>query len=361
MRVTFFVLVLLFGNHLLAQIQVDDFIRANEKDHAIGINRAMVHIDSIGHGSLEFTGTKTYQIKSAIQLPRYQTKGRRIFILNGNGCKFLCHSDTVDVFKRLPKTQKEALNLMMATRFSFRDFTIRGGRKGINLGASYGSSILRCNFWGQKKAAIDIQFGLNTHIHHCNSTSAVEDNFILRTGADWGGSNRNSQSNHSVISMCRVYASKGAKTAFKVLGSNGVVLKDIISEGQHDIDYSVYYNSLGSPNVKLFQVSNFHLEHRPLKAGVFINGGGHAVLEGIYYQHAYKGYHFIEVGMRLSKVSIKNIPWFVTHSGIYYQNSSTEWLIEDCHKRFYSKSIWFKESIDHVKQKSPSRKKLRKN
>ncbi len=360
MRSIFFVFALLFSWQSSAQIKVDDFIKPSETDHARGINRAMVYIDSVGHGTIEFTGTKTYQIKSSIELPRYQTRGRRLFVLNGNGCKLLCQSDTVDVFRRLPENQKEALNLMMASRFTFNDFSIRGGRKGINLGASYGSSIARCNFWGQKEAAVDIQFGLNTEIHHCNSTAALKDNFILRTGEDWGGSNRNSQSNHSVISMCRVYASKGANTAYKVMGSNGVVLRDNISEGQHDINYSIYYNSMGSPNVKLFTVSNLHLEHKPINAGIFLRGGGNIIIDGVYYQHARENFRFIEAHEHTSSVQIKNVPWFVTGSGIYYGSSNTQWSIENCHPRFYNKSIWFKKSSDNYSRKTPSRKKLRK-
>ncbi len=361
MRFTFFLFALFWIFDTSSQIRVDDFIKPHEKDHAIGINRAMAYIDSIGHGSVEFTGTKTYQIKSAIELPRYRTKGRRLFVLNGNGCQLICSIDSVDVFRRLPTSQKEALNLMMASRFSFNDFSIRGGRKAINLGASYGSNIARCNFWAQNEAAIDIQFGLNTHIHHCNSTAGKKDNFILRTGEDWGGGNRNSQSNHSVVSMCRVYASKGAKTAYKVLGSNGVVLRDNISEGQHDIDYSVYYNSQGSPNVKLFTLTNLHLEHKPIKAGIYLRGGGNCIVDGVYYQHARDNQKFIEAHEHTSSVQIKNVPWFVTGSGIYYGSDKTEWSIEDCHPRFYNKSIWFKGDSDDYRRRAPSRKRLRKD
>ena len=141
-----------------------------------------------------------------------------------------------------------------------------GGGKAIDIGATYGTRIEYCNFWSQSVASVDIQFGLNTVIEQCHANGAKHDNFVLRTGEDWGGTRMNSQSNHSIVSACRVYARKGANSAFKGAWVPAVwCCSDNISEGSKEIAFSVFYDFQGSAAAKTFTVENFHLEHAPQK------------------------------------------------------------------------------------------------
>jgi len=337
-----------------AQIKVNDFYRAADgKDWSKAIQRAFKHIDSLGHGSLEFDGTKNYLVNNSIELPRYSKSGRRIIVINGNGCTINA-SDSVMVFNRMPKDQKEALNQMMSTRFVINDFTFSGGKKGINLGATYGSSINRCNFQGQSEAAIDIQFGLNTSIFQCNSNGNVKTHFLIRTGEDWGGTAINSQSNHTIVDMCRVYSGKGTLCAYKVLGSSGCVIRDCISEGTNDLDYSIFFSYANSNCVRLFKVENLHLEHAPQKAAFYIHNTGIAIIDGVFYQKAYEGFELVHAANRCDQITLRNVPHYVTGTVLtQFGNEGASWLVEDCSKEFYDPKNWKVTMKEGVKQKLP--------
>lgn len=336
-----------------SQLRVDDFYRKEDgRDDAPSIQRAFHKVDSLGRGSVEFTGTKKYIIQSTIQLPRYASSGRRMIIINGNGCEIQAKSG-ISIFKRIPKDQKEALDKMMATRFYINDFTFVGGDKAIDLGASYGSSIQRCNFVAQEIAAIDVQFGLNTEIHHCILTNPKKDGIVLRCGSDWGGSTNNSQSNHSVVSMCRVYAAKGGDACFRVLGSSGVVLRDIISEGSGECAYSIYFDRQNSSTVRLFKVENFHFEHAPRKAGIYLNHTGIATIDGLFYQLAFPEFPLIEAAAGAEQITLMNVPHFVTGTVLYAGNNEVPWRLEYCHKSFYQAQNWRINSAKGCEKKLP--------
>jgi hypothetical protein len=187
---------------------------------------------------------------------------------------------------------------------------------------------------------VDIQFGLATSISHCNSLGAVKDNYILRTGSDWGGNTNNSQSNHSIIDQCRVYARDGAKTCFKVLGSGGVVIRDAISEGASNVAYSIYVDRETSTTVRMFKLENFHLEHKPTKAGIYIQSTGINTIDGLFYQLAYEGYVLIRTGKNTDHINLKNVAHYVKGTVIQQDWSSTGWVLENCNNKFFNPDNW---------------------
>lgn len=336
-----------------AQIKVEDFYRPKDgKDDAPSIQRAMNYIDSLGHGTVEFSGTKNYLLDSPIELPRYSKAGRRIIILNGNGCSITGKSGN-DIFRRIPADQKEALDKMMSTRFLIRDFSFQGGKTAINLGASYGSAIENCNFTAPEDAAIDVQFGLSTSIRHCSVTNPKKDAFVLRCGNDWGGNTNNSQSNHSVIEMCRVYATKTTESSFKILGSGGVVLRDAISEGSNEANYSVYFDRLNSTTVRMFTVENFHLEHAPKIAGIYLNHTGIATIDGLFAQLSYKDFPLIMAAAGAEQITLRNIPHHVDGMVLYSGNNEVPWRLEYCHKSFYQAENWRVKTAKGCESKTP--------
>jgi len=348
-----FLVLFLISFSTSAQLKVEDFYRKEDgKNDAPSIQRAMDAIDSIGHGSVEFNGTKTYQLQSSIQLPGAGKGNRRIIILNGNGCEIKANGE-FSIFRRIPKDQSEALNNFMATRFFIRDFSFTGGNKAIDLGASYASEISGCNFVAQKLAAIDVQFGLQTRITHCIVTNPATNGIVLRCGEDWGGTSNNSQSNHSVIESCRVFAAIGGHTMFQILGSSGVVLRDIISEGSHEVQYAVYFSKQGSTTVRLFSIENFHLEHAPQAAGIFVNHNGIVTIDGLFYQHAYDCYKLIQAAANAEQITLRNIPHFVAGTVLYSGNNEVPWRIEYCAKEFYLANTFLVESKKGTERKLP--------
>lgn len=337
--ILFLFLIPLFS---IAQINVDDYYCTEDgANWAIAINKAIIAIDEVGHGSVEFNGSKKYTITTPIYLPKKSKIGKRSIILNGNGC-ILKTNRQISIFYRIPLNQKEALNEMMSTRFVFNDFTIVGGTKGIELGATYGSSINRCTFIGQQLAAVDIQFGLNTIISHCHSNGAKKDNFILRSGSSWGGTDNNSQSNHSIIESCRVFAKAGANSAFKILASGGCVIRDCISEGNSDLNYSIIIDNQASNTVRLNRIENLHLEHKAKIAGIYINSKGITTIDGLFYQTAYENYKLILSGKITEQITLMNMPHYVSGT-IIRQNktgSGTAWKLLYCHKSYYKPENW---------------------
>jgi hypothetical protein len=350
----FFLLIFLFTFSLLnAQVKVEDFYKKSDgKDLTPSIQRAFNYIDSVGHGSVEFDGTKDYIISSSLELPRYRSNKKRTIIINGNGCN-LTATAGITIFKRVPIDQKEALDKMMATRFVISDFTFTGGDRGIHLCATFGSVIQRCTFLGQKLASIEVQFGLATEIHHCLITNPAKDGIILACGQSWGGNAVNSQSNHSIISMCRVYSAKGSESSFKILGSSGVVLRDIISEGSHETKYAVYFDRQGSTVVRLFRIENFHLEHAPQSAAIYLNHTGIATIDGLFYQHAHPLFRLVEAAAGAEQVTLKNVPHFVKGTILYSGNNEIPWRLEFCSKEFYLPENWIISSSKGEEKKLP--------
>lgn len=336
----------------VAQIRVDDFIPAGAKDHTKAIQLAFDKIDSIGHGSIEFTGTQTYIVNATLELPKAKTGGRRIIVINGNGA-MIKSSKPITFFKRIPTSQDEALNKFISTRFVIRDLQFTGGQKAIHIGATYGTVIENCNFIGQDSTAVDIQFGLNTSLNQCIVTNPGWDAFVLRCGESWGGNAINSQSNHSVLNQCRVYSSKGGNSAFKILGSSGVVLRDIISEGSNECNYAIYFDRLKSTTVRLFTIENFHFEHAPSKAGIYLNHTGIATIDGLYYQMARDDFKLIEAAPGAEQITLRNVPHFVTRTIVYSGNNEVPWRVEFCHKSFYDKANWRVGTKDGPKTQLP--------
>lgn len=330
----------LISTNGFSQIKVDDYIKSNKpEDVTKGIQMAFDLLDSLGHGSVEFTGTKEYTISASIQLPVFKKGGRKSGVINGNGA-IIRTKEELSIFKRIPSNQKDALDKYISARFIIRDLQFEGGAKGIDLGATYGSVLENSTFVGQSEAAIDLQFCLNAEINQCLVTNPKKNGIVVRCGEDWGGNGINSQSNHTVISQCRIYASKGMECSFKILGSSGVVLRDIISEGSGECDYSVYFDRQSSTVVRLFTISNFHLEHAPKKAAVYLNHTGIATIDGLFYQLSFEGFKLVHAAPNAEQITLKNIPHYVTGTVLYSGNNEVPWRVEYCNKAFYDPKNW---------------------
>jgi hypothetical protein len=322
----------------LSQLKVEDFRSARLNDTEV-VQLALDELDKQGKGSLTFDGSRTYQINRSLRLPN--GKGSH-FVLNGEGCTLRATADSVDIFQRIPPAQREALNEWTNTRFVIQDFTFVRGARGISLGASLGSAVLRCNFYNHGVAAVDVQFGLQTRIELCKATNCLKDNFVIRTGADWGGNDNNSQSNHTIIESCRVFARQGSESAYKVLGSGGVVISNCISEGHGDINYAIYADRQNSTTVRLFKIENFHLEHAPLKAGIYLRMSGVIEINGLFYQLARDEFTLVEAGRKCDLIHLMNVPHFVKGTVLRQDldHGGASWNLMYCARPFYNATNW---------------------
>ncbi len=222
---------------------------------------------------VSFSAAAEYTCAEDIVLP-----GKQLLVIDGKGCTLKLGPKS-NGFTMVVTDQKEAMR-RTANRYTIRDFAmIQGGRKAIDLQATLNSTIVNCRMTGQSDVGIDLRFCLMARVQNVLVTNPTRKGIQVRCG-DWPGANaRNSQSNHTVLDQCRVYASATTTEAFTVLGSGGVHLVDCISEGAM-ADYDLFL-SAGSatdldapatnPVVKSFSLSNFHVEHRLRKASIYVN------------------------------------------------------------------------------------------
>lgn len=220
-----------------------------------------------------FSAAAVYRCDADIVLPDAQ-----LLVVDGAGAKLVLGPRS-NGFTRAIKDQKEAL-ARTASRYAIRDFAaIEGGRKAIDLKATLGSVIENVRCVGQSEAAIDLRFCLMARVANALVTNPRQAGIVVRAG-DWPGATwSNSQSNHTVLSQCRVYCAATTTRAFSVLHCNGVRMSDCISEGaacDHDLYLSAAIDGdEGRPArntvVKQFALSNFHIEHAARKASIHVN------------------------------------------------------------------------------------------
>lgn len=223
--------------------------------------------------SVVFSGAAEYHSEGDIGLP-----DTRLLVIDGRGCRLRLGAGS-NGFTRRVVDQDQAMR-MTAHRYAIRDFgAIEGGRRAIDLRATLGSTITNCRMTAQSEVAIDLRFCLMTRVQSVLVTNPKGQGIVVGTG-DWPGATwMNSQSNHTVLDQCRVFASKTTTNAFAVLNSGGVRMTDCISEGA-EADRDLYLSAATDGGydtkarnsvVKQFVLENFHIEHRVRKEHIYVN------------------------------------------------------------------------------------------
>ena len=222
---------------------------------------------------VRFSEAAEYRSTGDIVLP-----DARLLVIDGAGCSLELGPESRG-FTRAVADQAEAMR-KVSSRYVLRDFgSISGGRKGVDLAATLGSSISDCRFNGQSVAAIDLRFCLMARVQNVLVTLPGDKGIVVRDG-DWPGATwSNSQSNSTVLEQCRVFASRSTTTAYTVLHSNGVRLSTCISEGG-PVAFDLYLSAAidgdedrpaGNTVVKSFTLEDFHVEHKATQASVYVN------------------------------------------------------------------------------------------
>lgn len=228
-----------------------------------------------------FSAAAVYRCEADIVLPDAQ-----FLVVDGAGARLVLGPASLGFTRRI-RDQKDA-EARTGSRYAIRDFAaIEGGRKAIDLQATLGSAVENVRCTGQSEAAIDLRFCLLAKVSGVLVTSPVRRGIVVRQG-DWPGATwSNSQSNHTVLERCRVYAAPTTTQAFTVLHCNGVRMTDCISEG-HPCDHDLFLSAaIGGEDdvpakntvVKQFTLANFHVEHAVRKASIHVNMPPRAIVD----------------------------------------------------------------------------------
>lgn len=261
--------------------------------------------------SVVFTEAERYFSKGDIVLPP-----RRMLVIDGRGTRLQLGGSS-NGFTYAIHNMKEAMQRTIS-RYVIKDFSeIRGGRKAIDLKATFGSVIQNLNVEQQSVAGIDLRFCLMTRLENVRVTNPKNRGIVLRQG-DWeGATGTNSQCNSSVLEQCRVYCAPTTTAAFTILNSGGVRMTDCVSEGA-PCDYDIFLSAslkgdesrpAHNPVVKSFMLSGFHVEHAVRKASIYVNMPSKAVvnLQNVYWNGPQKA---PVVLYTLGQLNISDIGWW---------------------------------------------------
>ena len=281
---------------------------------------------------LSFSAAAVYKCNVDIILPDAQ-----LLVIDGKGCKLVLGPNS-NGFTRNITDQADAAK-RTGSRYVIRDFaSIEGGKRAIDLKATLGSIIENCRLTAQTEAAIDLRFALMTEVRNVLVTNPAKRGFVVRTG-DWPGATwSNSQSNHTVLEQCRVYAMASTTQAFAVLNCNGVRMSDCISEGG-PCDHDLYLSATTDGNeelpakntvVKQFTLSNFHVEHAVRKASIHVNMPSKCSvdLSQVYWNGPQKAPVIMYMGGQLN---LSSVGWFTEDMRIATRVSAPRISIDRCH------------------------------
>lgn len=307
---------------------------AAASDHVVPVNNVAAFFAKLPKDATRviFSAAAVYRCETDIILPDAQ-----LLIIDGAGAKLVLGPNSSGFTRRIAD-QKDAL-ARVSSRYVIRDFaSIEGGKKAIDLKATLGSTVSNLRLVGQTEAAIDLRFALMARVENVLVTNPVKRGIVVRIG-DWPGATwSNSQSNHTVLEQCRVYASTTTTQAFTVLHSSGVRLQDCISEGascEHDLYLSaaiagketeVAKNTV----VKQFALANFHVEHSARKASIHVNMPPKAVVElrAVYWNGKQTAPVIDHVSGQLR---LCDIGWFTEEMRIVTHVSAPRIDIDGCH------------------------------
>lgn len=267
-------------------------------------------------------------------LPTADRANRRTISIDGRGATIYFPLLSKG-FHASPRNQKEALNFSTNTSYRIENFSrIVGGAYGVRLGGTFNSVIRNCEFIGQSHAAIELRFALMSRVENVLVTNPRRYGIRVLDG-DWSGASKvNSQSNHTVLSQCRVYVSGSVEGeySFDIRNSNGVRLLDCISEGWAN-KRAVNFEAKGSPTVKHFMVQNFHLEHAPTEAGIYISADASTsnIVDQLYISNPNVRYP-IRFGHN-GPAQLKNIGWWTDKMKIHCQARAPRVIVDQCHYR----------------------------
>jgi hypothetical protein len=262
-----------------------------------------------------------------IQLPRTN----HLVMVKGNGAhiKFIGKSEG---FTSMPDSQGQALNEFMATRYLIENFSkIEGGDYGVYIGGTFNTVLRNIEFVGQREAAVNLRFALMSRLENILVTNCFKDGIRIMDG-DWRGATvSNSQSNHTVLDQCRVYARQNSEYSYVFEQNSGISLLNSISEGHPNKGAVVYKVSKGNPVVKHFNIKNFHIEQAPTDFGISILAPAATsnIFDQIYISSKINSP--VIHNILNSPMDLTNIGWWDRKYKIYCTHRAPRIYIDRCH------------------------------
>ena len=252
----------------------------------------------------------TYNFTTSVDLSRF-TAGSVVTIEMSGA--ILQTSQAITIFNRMPANQSTALNTMVDATFFIHGGTFKGtnttGQIGIFLGATYGSVVDGVQF-SNLDVGFDGAFDLMMKVENSRAVNNSTAAFKIEGGVgNWSGADvNNSQSNATTFENVRDNALNGATSSFMILDSDGVTLRNCISEGGNPTS-SVYFDDQNSTTVQSFDVDNFHSENSPTDAIITMRGVGQGTytINRVYAQTA--ATLLDNNGFGVSTFNITNIPY----------------------------------------------------
>lgn len=282
--------------------------------------------------SITFSASNKYYSEGDIVLP-----DSPMLTIDGMGCRLQLGANS-NGFTRVITDQRDALQ-RITCRYFIRNFAvIQGGKRAIDLKATYGSTITDLGVADQTEASIDLRFCLMCRVQNIMVTSPRQQGIVLRQG-DWtGASATNSQSNSTVLEQCRIYCAKSTTNAFQVLNSGGVRVQDCIVEGSA-ADCDIYLSATtdgddskvaGNTVVKSFTLDNFHVEHAANKQCIYVNMPPKAAvrLSNLYINHPQER---PVVFLVMGQLTLMDIGWWNKDLYIGCANHAPRINVARCH------------------------------
>ena len=251
----------------------------------------------------------TYNFNTSFIIPQF-TDGAIVTIeMSGATLKT---SQPIAIFKRVPTDQTNAETIVGAI-FRINGGVFQGtnlaGQIGIQLDATYGS-VMDGTYFQNLDVGFDGAFDLMMRIENSRTINNSTVDYKIKSGAgNWSGASvTNSQSNATSFENDRVDSASNATASFMILASDGVTIRNCISEG-NDPTSEIYFDDQNSTTVKSFDVDNFHSENSPTNAVITMRGMGTGIytFNRIFAQTA--STLLDNNGQGISTYNISNIPW----------------------------------------------------
>lgn len=231
-----------------------------------------------------------YNVSGALSFNHVPNVGRPMFMLLAFGATITSTFNGVVLGDALP-ADVAASNALLQRRLSIYGLTIIG-----NGGLSQTGIRTVCRGWLHLTdmqvencyTNYDMIFCLQGRVSGCNSSVPLGYGYRARSGAGlWtGATGPNSASNHLIFCEgTRDYASATTINQFYVEDSQGVVLRDCVTEGFNPVN-AIFYSTIvhdviyGHSGGRTFTVQNHHGENFPTNAHMKISAfSGHVVID----------------------------------------------------------------------------------
>ncbi len=261
-----------------------------------------------------------YKISNSLTI----AKDHYNLIIYGNWSKIQALNSNFSTFiKRTAPTDNGDANVMISAKYALYNLYFSGysNQIGLDLGPTYGSEY-KC-IWGDSlKEVIHLRFALRTTIDNCFAINCLN-GFIVDMGNWTGADNANSQSNHTIITNCRVYMPPNGQVGYGIYAASGCAVRDSIIEG-FIVTKGIDFDGKNSNVVKDFTIFNTHFECVNGATEAFIKirlAGGVVTIDKCFGQHAAL---FLDASSTsgLGFVDISYIPWWVPKNGKYFTTSN---------------------------------------